>query len=170
MPNGTLSTDGAEVQRQPAIAIMAIIYVAYCLLLGPIGLIALLELFSAYLKWNKLASFGCALGAVISYLALIAAYMTKKPYMSVYQDSTRLFHFFQMGVVGTIFGVSILMGYGVLPELMWVAFVFEIFVGLFYLAYIGFSFALRRPPKASAYLAIGLVAAMAVYSFQSANR
>jgi hypothetical protein len=63
-------------------------------------------------------------------------------------DTSGLFHKFQIAAVGSAFVVAFLTGHSHSTRLVWVALVFEVIVGFFYLAYIGFSMALRYlPPK-----------------------
>jgi len=156
-------------QEQPAIAQMAILFGAYCML----GLIADLLLFVSFrdeLGWNIVVSLVLASGLVLSVLAAITFAMVQNPRRSTHPDSPVLFHLYQAAVVGTCFAVAYVGGYSEMTELRWIGFVFEIIVGCFYLAYIGFSFALRRPPSMQVYLGIICVAVSAAYAFQTASR
>lgn len=160
-------SDSSE-QRQPATAVMSLIFVAYCIF-GLLGFIMLLALLSD----TGLPVFVSLCGsAVVVLLVLTIAFvhLVRNPIMSATPDSTRLFTLWQIVAVGTCFGFTCLVRHSASPDFTWVGFVFEVIVVCFYLAYVGFSFALRRPPKSRIYLAMLLVLGAAFYAFYAARQ
>jgi len=147
---------------------MAIIFVAASLL-GVIAFLALGMLFHENLAWSRTTAYVTAASIVLSGLAYSAARMVREPWYTERPESPRLFHLFQVAAVGTCFGVAFLMSKAT-SDLRWVGFVFEVIVGCFYLAYIGFGYALRHPPSSSVFIGFLCVIVSAIYGFWTASR
>ena len=161
-----------EVPLDPNFAVMSIRFVRAIL----IGAVACMIAVSLLLHF-KLGWAACVIPTALYlvFLALFAVALAhpftgrSKPRFPA-PDTSTLFHVFQIGAVGTVFGVAFLMGSGNSPGLAWVTLVLDLIVGLFYLCYLGFTLALRYPPPKSVFVGTVWIALCVAYTWHTISR